>query len=107
MNSKIIKFPNMRRVNALKKRAYAQLNSLDRESKNLAIDYLILAMKDEAKNVLHDLVLLSKEFLSQQKSTNPREIFLLIKKIKDERKLVSLESEDLVKIGCKIKFNVS
>lgn len=87
----------MRRVNALKKRALAQLDELDREAHDIALLYMVAAMADSAAIVFHDLILLSKEFLALKNSTNPREIFLLIKKIKDERKLVALELADLLK----------
>lgn len=87
----------MRRVNALKKRALAQLDELDREAHDIALLYMVAAMADSAAIVFHDLILLRKEFLALKNSTNPREIFLLIKKIKDERKLVALELADLLK----------
>ena len=92
----------MRRVRALRKRADAQISLLTSESTALITAYLLIDMNEEARNVVHDLALLSKEIILLKNSTKPREIFLLIKKIKDERKLVALKLNDLEEISCQI-----
>ena len=92
----------MRRVRALRKRADAQISFLTAESTALITLYLVQDMTLEARNVVHDLALLSKEIILLKNSTKPREIFLLIEKIKEERKLVALEMSDLEEISCQI-----